>query len=81
MCTAGLPRTTWDGTQFRCRCGWRSEFPADFIAAYKAKWGIPSEASTQPDFFAAMAVGIPPITPPVSPAPAPAEPTSEQETE
>ncbi len=36
---------------------------------------------TDHDFFAAMAVGIPPITPPVSPAPAPAEPTSEQETE
>lgn len=36
---------------------------------------------TDHEFFAAMAVGIPPITPPVSPAPAPAEPTSEQETE
>ncbi len=36
---------------------------------------------TDPDFFAAMAVGIPPITPPVGPAPAPAEPTNEQETE
>lgn len=36
---------------------------------------------TDQDFFAAMAVGIPPITPPVGPAPAPAEPTSEQETE
>ena len=31
---------------------------------------------TDRDFFAAMAVGIPPITPP-----APAEPTAEQETE
>jgi len=36
---------------------------------------------TDHDFFAAMAVGIPHITPPVSPAPAPAEPTPEQETE
>ncbi len=36
---------------------------------------------TTSDFFAAMAVGIPPITPPVGPAPAPAEPSSEQETE
>ncbi len=36
---------------------------------------------TDHDFFAAMAVGIPPITPPVGPAPAPAEPTAEQETE
>ncbi|EKT4102139.1 hypothetical protein QEG57_002541 [Stenotrophomonas maltophilia] len=37
-CTAGMPRTTWDGEQFRCRCGWRSSFPADFIADYKAAW-------------------------------------------
>lgn len=36
---------------------------------------------TDHDFFAAMAVGIPPITPPVSPATAPAEPTTEQEAE
>jgi hypothetical protein len=37
-CTRMLPRTTWDGEQFKCRCGWRSQFPADFIAKYKAKW-------------------------------------------
>ncbi len=36
---------------------------------------------TDHDFFAAIAVGIPPITPPVGPATTPAEPTSEQETE
>ncbi|MBM5459264.1 hypothetical protein H8F21_16990 [Pseudomonas sp. P66] len=36
-CTHMLPRTTWDGEQFKCRCGWRSQFPADFIAEYKAK--------------------------------------------
>ena len=36
---------------------------------------------TDHDFFAAMAVGIPPITPPIDPVPAPAEPTAEQETE
>jgi hypothetical protein len=34
---------------------------------------------TDPDFFAAMAVGIPPITPPAGPAPA--EPTTEQDAE
>ncbi|CAH0244491.1 hypothetical protein [Stenotrophomonas lactitubi] len=37
-CTAGMPRTTGDGEQFRCRCGWRSSFPANFIAVYKATW-------------------------------------------
>lgn len=37
-CPLQMPRTTWDGEQFKCRCGWRSQFPADFIAEYKAKW-------------------------------------------
>jgi hypothetical protein len=33
------PRAKWDGDQFKCPCcGWRSQFPADFIDAYKAKW-------------------------------------------
>ena len=39
-CWVGLMRTKFDGEQFVCRCGWRSQFPADFIAEYKAKWGI-----------------------------------------
>jgi hypothetical protein len=32
-----MPRTHFDGRQFVCACGWRSSFPADFIAKYKAK--------------------------------------------
>lgn len=36
---------------------------------------------TDHDFLAAMAVGIPPITPPVGPAPVAAEPVAELETE
>lgn len=39
-CWHGMPRTAWDGEQFKCRCGWRSQFPAGFISEYKAKWGI-----------------------------------------
>ena len=39
-CWAGMPRTTFDGEQFRCKCGWRSQLPADFIAEYKAKWNL-----------------------------------------
>jgi len=36
-----IPRTTFDGQQFNCsRCGWRSEFPQDFIDKYKAKWNM-----------------------------------------
>lgn len=37
-CSLRMPRTTFDGQQFKCGCGWRSEFPSDFIAAYKARW-------------------------------------------
>lgn len=33
------PRTKFDGEQFVCpKCGWRSEFPTDFIDRYKTKW-------------------------------------------
>lgn len=35
-CAAGMPRTRFDGRQFRCSCGWRSGFPEDFITRYKA---------------------------------------------
>jgi hypothetical protein len=37
-CRFHMPRTTFDGEQFKCPCGWRSQFPADFIEQYKAKW-------------------------------------------
>lgn len=33
-----MPRTQFDGQQFKCSCGWRSEFPSDFIHKYKEKW-------------------------------------------
>ena len=31
-------RLIWDGEQFTCSCGYRTEFPEDFIKRYKAKW-------------------------------------------
>lgn len=37
-CNRGMPRTTWNGSQFECRCGWQSQFPVEFIAEYKAIW-------------------------------------------
>jgi len=38
-CRGMMSRTKWDGEQFKCPCcGWRSQFPSDFIAGYKAKW-------------------------------------------
>ena len=41
----GLPRLRWDGEQFACGCGYRTEFPADFIAEYKARWHQPAARS------------------------------------
>jgi hypothetical protein len=36
-----LPRTYFDGEQFVCgHCGWKSEFPKNFIDSYRLKWGI-----------------------------------------
>lgn len=37
-CIYNMPRTHFDGKQFVCRCGWRSNFPADFIKSYKKRW-------------------------------------------
>ena len=37
-CSFRMPRLTWDGAQFNCHCGFRTEFPADFIGPYKARW-------------------------------------------
>lgn len=34
----GLPRLVWDGEQFFCSCGYRTEFPDAFMAAYRARW-------------------------------------------
>jgi len=39
-CYVGAPRTTFDGEQFKCRCGWRSQFDAEFITKYKEKWSV-----------------------------------------
>jgi predicted RNA-binding Zn-ribbon protein involved in translation (DUF1610 family) len=37
-CTS-FRRSRFDGEQFVCpHCGWRSQFPDDFIFEYKAKW-------------------------------------------
>jgi hypothetical protein len=40
-CNGLMPRTGWTGAQFRRpSCAWVSAFPDDFIAEYKAKWGL-----------------------------------------
>jgi len=39
----GLPRTVFNGSQFKCSCSscsWVSDFPDEFIQEYKKKWGI-----------------------------------------
>jgi hypothetical protein len=38
-CNYTWPRTAFNGKQFECRCGWVSQFPDEFIAEYKEKWG------------------------------------------
>lgn len=40
-CYYGWPRTIFTGEQFKCRCGWVSKFPEDFIKRYKEKWNLP----------------------------------------
>lgn len=36
-----MPRARFNGKQFYCPCcGWVSQFPEDFIEAYKEKWNI-----------------------------------------
>lgn len=39
-CKEHWPRTTFNGQQFKCKCGWQSFFPEDFIERYKIKWNI-----------------------------------------
>lgn len=34
-CPHGWPRTRFDGSQFKCVCGWRSTFEPEFIEKYK----------------------------------------------
>jgi hypothetical protein len=37
-----MPRTFFNGSQFECRdCGWKSNFPTDFINEYRLHWSIP----------------------------------------
>jgi hypothetical protein len=35
-CYLRWPRTTFNGSQFECRCGWKSTFEAEFIEEYRA---------------------------------------------
>lgn len=37
-CLYSWPRTRFNGEQFVCRCGWKSNFEMKFIQEYKAKW-------------------------------------------
>lgn len=39
-CFIGMPRTEFKDGQFRCRCGWVSQFDTKFIAEYKQKWRL-----------------------------------------
>lgn len=39
-CPYRWPRTKFNGKQFVCACGWKSDFPEDFINRYKEKWNL-----------------------------------------
>jgi hypothetical protein len=47
-CSAGMPRTTFNGSQFRCRCGWISGFDAEFIEKYKHQWDSTQSQQERP---------------------------------
>lgn len=36
-CKLSWPRSTFNGSQFTCQCGWVSEFPAAFIEEYRGQ--------------------------------------------
>lgn len=40
-------RTRFNGVQFKCPCGWRSEFEPEFIAAYQARWASQEQDEEQ----------------------------------
>ena len=37
-CRYRMPRTGFDGEQFKCPCGWRSSFEQEFISSFKLRW-------------------------------------------
>lgn len=39
-CLYSMPRTVFNGEQFACKCGWRSQFDEKFIGVYKKHWDI-----------------------------------------
>lgn len=42
-CPYHWPRTIYlkGYGQWRCACGWQSEYPEDFLKRYRKKWGLP----------------------------------------
>lgn len=38
QCHAIWPRTFFNGEQFQCQCGWKSQYEKEFIDQYVAKW-------------------------------------------
>lgn len=36
-CPYRMPRTKFTGTQFQCKCGWRTSFEPEFIEQYRQR--------------------------------------------
>ena len=47
LCSAGMPRTKFKNGQFRCSCGWASQFEDSFIQRYLKQWNIGIQATAQ----------------------------------
>lgn len=48
-CPLHWPRSHFDGEQFKCRCGWRSQYESDFIEQYKNAQRELYERGEQPE--------------------------------
>jgi hypothetical protein len=35
-----MARLVWDGEQFACPCGYRTEFTEDFVSQYVERWRV-----------------------------------------
>ncbi len=42
-CRHNYPRTKWTGEQFKCPCGFITQFPKEFIESYIKKWNLAQE--------------------------------------
>lgn len=47
-CELRWPRTSFNGVQFECACGWQSGFDDDFIEQYKRRAAVNIHQRSEP---------------------------------